>query len=128
MRNHIVIIENDEDVLEIMRCYLEQAGYVVTGFTRFPSMAELVFMHADCFIVDEWLPNVSGHAICLMIKAKTQTKLIPVILTSMTNPIDPVTNLCEADAMVSKACISDDLVRVVSAVLSMRRMALSKYR
>jgi CheY-like chemotaxis protein len=102
VQKHIIIIEHDQDILETMTRLLEAEGYVITGYNSFPSMSELVFMHADCFIIEEWLPQVSGHAICLMLKAKVQTRAIPVILASTTNLFEPLANLCEADAIVGK--------------------------
>lgn len=125
MPKHIVIIEHDQDTLQNMRRLLESEDYIVTGYTQFPLMPELVFMHADCFIIEEWLPQVSGHAICLMLKAKIQTKLIPVILVSATNLFEPIDNLCEADAIVEKPFNGKELVRVVSAVFFNRRVSLS---
>jgi DNA-binding response OmpR family regulator len=124
---HIVIIESDKNILEIMRYGLEKAGYVVTGFNAFPSIQELVFMRADCFIIDEWFPTVSGHAICLMLKAKVLTNAIPVILTSSTNLSEPAANFCGADVIIEKLCNIDELVRTVSFVLANPGVSLSKY-
>jgi DNA-binding NarL/FixJ family response regulator len=84
-------------------------------------------MHADCFIIDEWLPRVSGHAICLLLKAKVQTSLIPVVLIAPANLIERTANLCEADAIIRKSCYGDDLVRVISLVLSKERTFPSGY-
>lgn len=105
MKKHIIIIEQDKLFSAIIQNHLEEAGYVVTGYNEFPSLAELAFMRADCIIVDEWLPNVSGHARCLMLKAKVQTNHIPVILTSTTNFLES-SILCQADAVVKKSCNS----------------------
>jgi DNA-binding response OmpR family regulator len=124
---HIVIIESDKNILEIMQYGLEKVGYVVTGFNAFPSIQELVFMRADCFIIDEWFPNVSGHAICLMLKAKVVTNPIPVILTSSANLSEPVANFCGADVIIGKLCNIDYLVHTISSVLANRRVSLSKY-
>ena len=109
-----------------MRQLLEAEQYIVTAYTRFPSMAELVFMHADCFIIDEWLPQVSGHAICLMLKAKVQTSGIPVILVSTSHLFEPMANLCEADAVVGKPFSGRELVGVLSSLLFRNRLSVVK--
>jgi DNA-binding response OmpR family regulator len=123
---HIVIIEHEQDALESMRQILEAEQYIVTAYNRFPSMAELVFMHADCFIIDEWLPQVSAHAICLMLKAKLQTSSIPVILVSASHLFEPMANLCEADAVVGKPFSDGELVGVVSSLLFRNRLSVAK--
>jgi DNA-binding response OmpR family regulator len=125
VQKHIVIIEHDRDILDIMRYLLEAEGYVVTGYAGFPSMAELVLMRPDCFIIEEWLPQVSGHAICLMLKARVQTSPIPVVLVSVSSLFEPMANLCEADAILGKPLIAGELVRVVSSVISRTRAFMS---
>lgn len=125
VQKHIVIIENDKEVMKIMRCLLEAEGYVVTAYSLFPSMAELVLMRADCFIIEEWLPHVSGHAICLMLKARIQTSTIPVVLASTTTLFEPMANLCEADTILSKPFADGELVRTVSSMISGTRAIIS---
>jgi len=88
-------------------------------------MAELVLMRPDCFIIEEWLPQVSGHAICLMLKARVQTSPIPVVLVSVSSLFEPMANLCEADAILGKPLIAGELVRVVSSVISRTRAFMS---
>lgn len=100
-----------------MRFSLEAEGHIVTGYSLFPTMAELVFMRADCFIIEEWLPRVSGHAICLMLKAKILTSTIPVVMVSSTDLFEPMANLCQADALLGKPFSDEDLVRIVSSVM-----------
>jgi DNA-binding response OmpR family regulator len=119
---HIVIIEHDQDTLDIISGLLESEGHIVTGYILSPPIAEITFMRADCIIVEDWLPTVSGHAICLMLKAKVQTSAIPVVLVSNTNLFEPTANLCQADAIVGKPFISRELVQVVSYLLSRSRM------
>ena len=125
VQKHIVIIENDKEVMRTMRRLLEAEDYVVTVYSLFPSMAELVLMRADCFVIEEWLPHVSGHAICLMLKARIQTSAIPVVLASATTLFEPMANLCEADAILSKPFADGELVRTVSSMISGTRAVIS---
>lgn len=125
MQKHIVIIAHDADTREIMCRLLEVKGYIVTTYSLFPSMAELVLMRPDCFIIEEWLPQVSGHAICLMLKARVQTNAIPVVLASTTALFEPMANLCEADAILAKPFGEGELVRLVSSMISRTRAVIS---
>lgn len=118
MRKHVVVIEDDHSSLEIITTNLEDAGYVVTGLQSFPSIKELAFLRPDCFIINEWLPQVSGHAICLMLKAKPQTKNIPVILVSGADGMEePIANRCEADLILQKPYQRYNLVQVISLMI-----------
>jgi CheY-like chemotaxis protein len=126
MPKHIVIIEHDQATLDTMQRILEAEGYVTTGYNFFPSLSELVIMRADCFIIEEWLPHVSGHAICLMLKAKILTSTIPVILVSNTNLFEPMANLCNADGVLGKPFRERKLIQLVSSLLFRSSVFITK--
>ena len=82
MNPHIIVIEDNQALLATVTDVLEDSGYRVTPLTAIRSLEELAELRADCFILDEQLPVVSGHIICIMLKSRPETKDIPVILIS----------------------------------------------
>jgi DNA-binding response OmpR family regulator len=82
-------------------------------------MAEL---HADCFVIDEWLPVVSGHIICMMLKYNALTKNIPVILTSASNVLERVAALSDPDVTLQKPFKMEQLLPLVSNVISSHKV------
>ncbi|MBV8388652.1 MAG: response regulator transcription factor [Mucilaginibacter sp.] len=123
MRKHIVVIENDQPRLAVITTNLEEAGYIVTGLQSFSSMQDLLFLRPDCFIINEWLPEISGHAICLMLKAKVQTRNTPVILISDLFDEEPRENRCDADLILKRPFQPYNLVQIVSLLI--RKAALT---
>lgn len=117
MRKHIVIIADDLSNPETIIGLLEKEGYVVSALRSFPSMNELAFLRPDCFIINEWLPEICGHAICLMLKAQAQTKNTPVILISEAGDNEPIENRCDADIILKKPFWPYNLVQIVSLVI-----------
>jgi DNA-binding response OmpR family regulator len=117
MRKHIVIIADDLSNPATIIGLLEKEGYVVSSLRSFPSMKELVFLRPDCFIINEWLPEICGHAICLMLRAQAQTKHTPVILISDAGDNEPLENRCEADLILKKPFQPYNLVQIVSLVI-----------
>ncbi|HTD41093.1 MAG TPA: response regulator [Mucilaginibacter sp.] len=117
MRKHIVIIADDLSSLETFTALLEKGGYVVSTLSSFPSMSELAFLRPDCFIINEWLPEICGHAICLMLKAQVQTKNTPVILISEAGESEPLENKCDADLILKKPYQPYNLAQIVSLVI-----------
>ena len=117
MRKHIVIIADDLSNPETLIALLEKEGYVVSTLCSFPSMKELVFLRPDCFIIDEWLPEICGHAICVMLKAQVQTKNTPVILLSDLFDDEPLENRCDADLILKRPFQPYNLVQVVSLMI-----------
>jgi DNA-binding response OmpR family regulator len=58
---HIVIIEDEEDILELEEYHLQKAGYEVTGFLSTKKVEALLAEEdVDLLIVDRNLPGVEG--------------------------------------------------------------------
>jgi DNA-binding response OmpR family regulator len=117
MRKHIAVIVDDPSNLKAITSLLENAGYVVSALPFFSSMEELTFLRPDCFIIDEWLPEICGHAICLMLKAQAQTKKTPVIILSDMFADEPLENRCDADLILKTPFQPYNLLQIVSLVI-----------
>jgi len=117
MPKHIVVIEDNYDILTIITALLEDEGYRVTAFPALTSIEELTELKPDCFIFDEQLPYVSGHIICMLLKSKAPTKGIPVILISASNRLEGYAGLSEADAWLQKPFNIKDLASLVASVV-----------
>jgi DNA-binding response OmpR family regulator len=117
MRKHIVVIADDSSNLKAIASLLEQADYVVSALSSFSSTRELAFLRPDCFIIDEWLPEICGHAICLMLKAQTQTKNIPVVLLSDILDAEPLENRCDADLILKTPFQPYNFVQIISLLI-----------
>lgn len=102
MKVHVVIIEDDADLRETITYLLEESGYRVTALGAMETLEALIDLKADCFILDEQLPVISGHIICILLKSKAETSQIPVILISGHDQLEGVANLCKAEAFVKK--------------------------
>lgn len=61
MKTHVVIIEDNPALLAAVAEVLKDAGYRVTALNAIESLESLTELQADCFILDEHLPVVSGH-------------------------------------------------------------------
>jgi DNA-binding NtrC family response regulator len=114
MEKHIVVIDDDRDLLSVMEMLLTEAGYRVTCINRITTIEELISLSPDCFIVDEQMPVVNGHILCIILNSKPATKHIPVILVSAHDDIESYASLCNAAAFMRKPFRHvDDFVNVV---------------
>jgi twitching motility two-component system response regulator PilH len=102
MQPHILIIEDNLAFLTALGKTVAKHGYRVTTLTAFSSMQEVIDLQADCIIIDEHLPVVTGHIICIMLKSNAQTKDIPVILMSGYEKLDYFAALSQSDAYLRK--------------------------
>jgi CheY-like chemotaxis protein len=118
MKKHIVIIDDDQALLDVMEYLLIEAGHRITCVNRITSVEELIALNADCFILDEQMPVVNGHILCIILKSKPETKDIPVILVSTHPEIENYANLCEATAYLRKPFNDvNELLKVVAKAM-----------
>jgi len=81
MSAHIVLIEDEEDLLELSEYRLGKEGYEVTGFLSTKNVEELLLEEdVDLLIVDRNLPGVEGSE--FIKKLRDEGYKIPVIFVS----------------------------------------------
>ncbi|GKU24559.1 response regulator transcription factor [Clostridium folliculivorans] len=90
MNNNILIIEDEENVLNVLKAYLEKAGYNVYGTTRGLKGIEL-FKSNDfkLIILDLMLPDISGEEVCRRIRETSNIHIFMLTAKgSLDNKID----------------------------------------
>ncbi|MDN3584223.1 response regulator [Mucilaginibacter flavus] len=102
MTRHVVLIEDDTDLRESITLLLEANGFRVTALKSIITPEHLIGLKPDCFLLDEQLPYLSGHIICILLKSKPETKDIPVIMMSAHEEIENYASLGTAEAFISK--------------------------
>ncbi|HEY4323685.1 MAG TPA: response regulator [Mucilaginibacter sp.] len=118
MLKRIVIIEDDKDLLMLLGRFFRTQGFHVTCLESFTSMEALIALNADCFILDEHLPYVSGHILCILLKSNTITKDIPVVLISGYEGLEGFVSICKANASLQKPFETSQLLKIVSGLTS----------
>ncbi|HOD59512.1 MAG TPA: response regulator transcription factor [Candidatus Syntrophosphaera sp.] len=120
MNNKIYIVEDETDILELLRLLLAQAGYNTEGFTGAKAMLNrLDEQIPDLIILDLMLPDLDGMEACRIIKNKQEWEKIPIImLTARVDIEDRVKGLeYGADDYITKPFASSELVARIKAVL-----------
>lgn len=89
MKN-ILVIEDVEDHLEIVKLILEQHGYnVLTASNGKLGIDSIRNNKPGLVILDVMLPEINGYEVCKLSKADPSTKSIPIIMLSVrSNPED----------------------------------------
>lgn len=120
---HILVIEDDPDILELIEYNLLRAGFKVStcgsGSKGLALVAELL---PDLVLLDIMLPDIDGLSICKGMRANQITTEIPVVmLTARTEEADVVTGLdAGADDYITKPFSPKVLVARLQAVLRRR--------
>ena len=120
----ILVVEDDQSLGELLAYNLEAEGYQVDRAER-GDEAELKLLESppDLLILDWMLPGVSGIEICRRLRARDETKSLPVImLTARSEESERIRGLSVgADDYVVKPFSVPELLARVRALL--RRMS-----
>jgi two-component system alkaline phosphatase synthesis response regulator PhoP len=122
---NVLAVEDEEDILELVRYNLEKEGYRVTGVVS----GEEALRHArsrppDLIVLDLMLPGMDGLTVCRELKQDAKTRDLPIIiLTAKGEEADIVAGLeLGADDYVTKPFSPRVLLARLRAVLRRRRM------
>jgi DNA-binding response OmpR family regulator len=117
---HIVVIEDEKDILEIIEYNLLRNGYQVSTAMDGMSGLDLVRREQpDLVLLDLMLPKLSGEEICRRLKSESETRTIPIIMvTARQEESDIVSGLdLGADDYVTKPFSTKELIARVQSVL-----------
>lgn len=117
MEATILIVDDEPNIVELNRLYLEGAGYrVLTARTGQEALERFRSDHPDLIVLDLMLPGLDGWGVCRAIRQESQTPII--MLTARTEDIDRILGLeLGADDYVTKPYNPRELVARVRAVL-----------
>ena len=131
MSLRIMIVEDEEPLLELLRYNFESAGYevetVAHGEEAETRLKEQV---PDVLVLDWMLPKVSGIEVCRRLRQRNETRNLPIImLTARGEESDRIRGLdTGADDYVVKPFSMTELVARVRAVLRRIRPGLAEDR
>ena len=129
VRERIVIIEDEKDIVELVSYTLRKEGFDVQGFGRGKEGLEhLRYKPADLVLLDILLPDLDGLEICKRLRGDERLKRIQVIfLTAKGEELDRVLGLeLGADDYVVKPFSPRELVARVKAVLRRQERGAEK--
>jgi len=129
MRQRIVLIEDEKDIVQLVQYNFRKEGYEVESFGRGKEGLEhLRRKPADLVLLDIMLPDLDGFEVCRRMRADDRLGAVPVIfLTAKGEEIDRVLGLeIGADDYVVKPFSPRELVARVKAVLRRQDRPLEK--
>jgi two-component system phosphate regulon response regulator PhoB len=124
MGARILVVDDEPDLLELVRLTLDQAGHQVeTAASGREALDALRRHRPDLLILDLMLPDVSGTEVCRRLRADSELATLPVImLTAKADEVDRVVGFeIGADDYVTKPFSPRELVLRVGAVLRRSR-------
>jgi phosphate regulon transcriptional regulator PhoB len=127
VRQRIVIIEDEADIVEMVRYNFNKEGFEIESYGRGKDGLEALRRNPpDLLLLDIMLPDEDGLTICRQLRADSRLKSLPVVfLTARGEEVDRIVGLeIGADDYVVKPFSPRELVARVKAVL--RRQSRSE--
>ncbi len=116
----ILVVDDEEDILELVRYNLDREGYRVTGaITGEDALKKALSKRFDLIVLDLMLPGMDGLAVALKLKNHADTRHIPIVmLTAKGEEADIVTGLeLGADDYITKPFSPRVLIARIRAVI-----------
>ncbi len=115
----ILIIEDERDILQLVKLYLEKEGFrTVTASTGAEGLNSAKQSKPDLIVLDLMLPEIDGLEVCKRLRSAPETAMLPIImLTAKAEESDQVIGLeLGADDYVTKPFSPKALVARVKAL------------
>jgi two-component system phosphate regulon response regulator PhoB len=127
----ILVVEDEPDLLELVRMNLDAAGHrVETAATGQAALAAVRRSPPDLLVLDLMLPDLPGTEICRRLRRDPEFGELPIImLTAKAEEVDRIVGLeLGADDYVTKPFSPRELVLRVAAVLRRRGSEVGEAR
>jgi DNA-binding response OmpR family regulator len=99
----ILVVDDDIDILTLVKMTLTINGFDVSILSRWENIDNTIHnFEPDLILLDVSLGGADGREICKKLKAKKETKHIPVILFSANIEMEKSIDNCNAQAFISK--------------------------
>ena len=119
---HVLILDNDPDVLDIMQEALTYEGLHVTCVAETNDILKLIDKHKpDLLMVDYLLNGVNGGELCYQLKENPQTQRLPVIIMSAYPRVLLSLGTYSSDDFIAKPFDLEDIVGRIKKLTDKRR-------
>ena len=126
--NHIIYVEDDPEIVDLVSLILSRRGFVVTGvYNGREGLQRIIDEKPDLVLLDLMIPELDGWEIFQKLKNHEDTANIPIIIiTAKSQPIDQVIgiHIAKVDAYICKPFHPQEILDSIETVLAKRKSSL----
>jgi DNA-binding response OmpR family regulator len=107
-QTRILVVEDDEDINNLLRCYLERAGYETeSAFSGTEAKLQLSINTFHLILLDLMIPGITGEELIQVIRKSRQTPILVISVKSgaddyMTKPFEREEVLARVEALLRR--------------------------
>ena len=114
----ILVVDDNSDILEVVRIFLESNGYEVFTLSKGDNILnDAVNYSPQLILLDVYLRGSNGVEICNRLKSNPSTKHIPIIMFSAQTNDYLILRKCAADDFIPKPFDEKILVEKINNLL-----------
>lgn len=114
MKNRILICDDDESILEVIRIILEEEGYEVKAVNNCFNIEEIISVYdPEIILLDLWMKNYDGRDIAKKIKKIDKYKETPILFISALNDLESIAKESKVTDFIRKPFEMNDLIEKV---------------
>ena len=120
IQKKILIVEDEQDILQLVKLYLEKEGFrTITATNGVEALKKVKEDNPHLIVLDLMLPELDGLEVCKRLRSAPETAMLPIImLTAKAEESDTVIGLeLGADDYVAKPFSPKALVARIKAML-----------
>jgi len=118
MKKRILVVDDNTDILEVVRVFLESNGFEIRAISTGDNIQnEVQTFSPDLMLLDVYLRGSNGVEICNKLKGQSSTRHIPVIMFSASTNDYLILRKCAADDFLPKPFDGKVLVEKINNLL-----------
>ena len=114
---HILIVEDDLDIQELLKNFLQEVGYAVTlASDGIEAISLFASTHFDLILLDIMLPKIDGFTVCELIRKQSRVPII--MLTALNGEEEQIRGLdLQVDDYITKPFYIEELILRIKRML-----------
>jgi len=122
MTRSILVVDDDERLLNVVKLFFEVKGYEVrTANGGEAALAAVEERRPDAVVLDVMMPDVDGLEVCKRLRSDQRFKRLPIIILTAAPEMEKSSIAAGANRFVSKPFDLDDLAKPVRELLAKTR-------
>ena len=116
--NHILIVDDEPDILDSLSMMLNLEGYHVQTVSRSQAVlaSENKSAPPDLILLDIWLSGEDGRDVCRKIRQNNTLRTVPVVMMSAGQNMAESALEAGANAFIAKPFNPDDLLETIRKI------------
>ena len=120
MTQHIMVVDDEADLIQLYKIYLQMAGFAVCAATSgTKALTKIQEQLPDLILLDVMMPDITGIEVCNQIRSMSLIKQPIIFMYSANDSVDNRERCIEAgaDRIISKAVPMDEVTEHIKAAL-----------